>query len=221
MYCKHCGKQIADDAKFCDSCGKSVSESQAGITLEEPKKKKKKRHPILGTIILIFTIFIVIGILGGGDEEPKKVEVAEPAATVAAAESTEAQPFTVGDTLEMDGILVTLNDVVEHNGTQYMKPTDGNVFVTCEFTIENQTDSEIAVSSMLCFKAYFDDYATNINISAMVADQSKNQLDGAVAAGKKINGVVGYEAPDDWSEIEIHFTPAGFGSKSFIFVYSK
>lgn len=27
MYCKHCGKEIADDSKFCQHCGKSQDSS--------------------------------------------------------------------------------------------------------------------------------------------------------------------------------------------------
>lgn len=223
MYCKHCGKEISETAKFCDGCGKPTAEEAvkpAVVEIEEPKKKKKKRHPILGTILLIFSIFIIIGAFGGGSDEPKKVE-ASTTATSALAETTAPAEFTVGDTLEMNGVLVTLNDVSENSGSQFLKPTDGNVFVVCEFTIENNTDSEMAVSSLLCFECYFDDYAANISLGAMTSNQSKQQLDGSVAPGKKINGVVGYEAPEDWTEMEIRFTPNVYGSKSFVFNYSK
>lgn len=34
MYCKHCGKQIAENAKFCDGCGKPVA--------DEPKPVEQK-----------------------------------------------------------------------------------------------------------------------------------------------------------------------------------
>lgn len=222
MYCKHCGKQITDDAKFCDGCGKPVAEEASANLAKDNsrKKKKKKRHPILGTILLIFSIFIIIGALSGGSDEPQKVENNNPV-TAAPVETTAAPVYTIGDTLEMNKVLVTLNDVHETNGTQFMKPTDGNVFVICEFTIENNTDSEMAVSSMMSFEAYFDDYAANLSIGAMTADQSKQQLDGSVAPGKKINGVVGYEVPKDWAEMEIRFSPTAFSSKSFIFNYSK
>ena len=27
MYCKHCGKQIADNSKFCSHCGKPLDEN--------------------------------------------------------------------------------------------------------------------------------------------------------------------------------------------------
>ena len=219
MFCKHCGKEISDDAKFCANCGKTVNEA---LSAETPKKKKKKKRPILGTIVLIFGVICIIGAIGG-NSEPKKVEPAT--SSVSAAVQTEANTvpaaFTVGDTLEMNNILVTLNDISESTGSQFMKPTDGNVFVICEFTIENQGSSDLAVSSLMSFKAYFDDYAANVSIGAMTIDQSKGQLDGTVAAGKKIRGVVGYEAPKDWSEMEVHFVPSITSSKSFVFNYSK
>ena len=222
MYCKHCGKQIADDARFCDSCGKSVAdEVSARIAVGDApkKKKKKKRHPILGTIILVFGIFMIIGAFGGGSDEPSKV--ANSNSVVTPVETTAPPVFTIGDTLEMDEVLVTLNSVNELKGSQFTQPADGNIFVVCEFTIENNTDSEIAVSSMMSFEAYFDDYAANLSLLAMTVNQSKPQLDGTVAPGKKFNGVVGYEVAKDWSEMEIRFSPNAFSSKAFVFNYSK
>ena len=32
MYCKHCGKEIADDSIFCQHCGKQISERKENIT---------------------------------------------------------------------------------------------------------------------------------------------------------------------------------------------
>lgn len=223
MFCKYCGKEIPDTAKYCDGCGCPTEDKPRTSRVSESKKapkKKKKRHPILGTIILIFGIFIFIGALVGESDEPKKVD--NNSASVAEVATTTTPPiFTVGDTLEMGNVLVTLVDVSESAGTQLMAPTAGNVFVTCEFTIENNTNSEMAVSSMMSFECYFDNYAANLSIGGMVSDQSKQQLDGSVAPGKKINGVVCYEAPEDWAEMEIHFKSNIYSSKPFIFNYSK
>lgn len=217
MYCKHCGKEIPDDSLFCAGCGKSISDSAVPVEIETGKKK----HPILVTIVLIFGIIFTVGALAGNDE-PQKIESSAPAATQAVlAETTEAPVFTVGDTLEMGDVLVTLVDVSESKGSQFLTPTDGNVFVTCEFIIENNSGSEMAVSSMMSFECYFDDYAANISLGAMVADQSKQQLDGSVAPGKKISGVVGYEAPADWADMEIHFKSSVYANKPFVFNYSK
>ena len=46
MYCKHCGKEIADDSKFCQHCGGKQEDSFASPTnnevkSEEPKKQEK------------------------------------------------------------------------------------------------------------------------------------------------------------------------------------
>lgn len=101
-----------------------------------------------------------------------------------------------------------------------MNPEDGNVFVLCEFEIENKSSKDISVSSVMCFDAYVDDYSTSMSISAQMASD-KNQLDGTVASGKKMNGIIGYEVPEDWKEIEVHFTPDFWSNKEFIFVASK
>ena len=219
MYCKHCGKEILEDARFCPSCGKSISDSVFPAVADTGKKKKKKKHPILGTFLLIIGIFIVIGALGSSDD-PQKVSSAEPPIANVTKE-TEPPVYTVGDTLEMGNILVTLNGVSESTGSQFLTPSDGNVFVVCEFTIENNSNTEMAISSLMSFECYFDDFAANISLGAMTGDQNKPQLDGTVAPGKKINGVIGYEAPADWTEIEVHFKTSVYSAKPFIFKYSK
>lgn len=101
-----------------------------------------------------------------------------------------------------------------------MTPTDGNVFIVCEFEIENNSDTDIAVSSIMSFEAYVDDYSTSMNLSAMLSTNQK-QLDGSVAAGKKMNGVIGYEVPSGWSTIEVKFTPDFWSGKDIAFTYSK
>jgi len=127
--------------------------------------------------------------------------------------------FGIGESVNSDDIVVTLVDVSENEGTQFMKPSDGNVFLLCEFEIENNSKKDITVSSLVSFEAYVDDYSTIINISAL-SNTDKKQLDGSVASGKKMNGVIGYEVPADWSELEINFTP-DFWSKSIQFVVKK
>lgn len=56
MYCKNCGKQLEENAKFCTNCGKPVSEeSKAEPNPEKPKKKKKafyKRWWFWGIVLL-------------------------------------------------------------------------------------------------------------------------------------------------------------------------
>ena len=74
---------------------------------------------------------------------------------------------------------------------------------------------------MASFEAYADDYALNYSLNALLENESANQLDGTIAAGKKMNGVIGYEVPADWKDIEIHFTDNVWSSNKFKFEITR
>lgn len=214
--CKTCGAEIAKTAKTCPHCG-------------------AKQHTValsICAVLVVLMIFSCIGIIAtsGGGEKPSQVgSIGDtPSSNSQGTSQSSGQSsvtdvpdvFQVGDIVALNDVNVTLLGVTESTGQQFLAPTDGNVFVLFEFDIDNQSDSEIAISSMLSFEAYFDDYAASISISAMSAS-GQNQLDGSVAAGKKMTGVVGYEAPADWSEAEIRFTPNFWNGQEIVFEYAK
>lgn len=120
--------------------------------------------------------------------------------------SANAKTFKVGDSVELKGVVVTFLGVTENTGSTYNKPEDGNVFVLCEFEIVNNSKEELAVSSIMSFKAYCDDYACDLSFGALMEKGNKDQLDGSVAAGKKMKGVVGYEVPANWKELEVQYS---------------
>lgn len=146
--------------------------------------------------------------------------------TVPAGDSTETETpvvseekiFKLGDSVELDGVVVSFLDVIESSGEQFFAPEDGNVFVLCEFEITNNSDEEISVSSMLSFEAYCDDYACDYSLNALMAKGDRDQLDGSVAVGKKMKGVVGYEVPADWTELEVQYTLDVWDNDKIVFV---
>lgn len=218
MFCRNCGKEIDDKAVICPGCGVPTSETG--------KKKKKKKHPILGAIIVIFGILLIAVAVSGGGEDAEK---AEPTKSSTASTTVETEPpkteppkteYSVGDKVELNDIVVTLVNVTESNGSTYNKPADGNVFILLEFTIENNSKKDISVSSIMSFESYVDDYTANMSFSAQL-ETDKNQLDGTVAAGKKMNGVIGYEVGKDFKEFEIRFTPDFWAGKDIVFTYKK
>lgn len=201
--CKTCGEEIAKSARVCPKCG-----------------AKQKRHTILGIILIIVGIFAIIGALSGNDNPTKVGETEKPQSSTTGADSEAQTEFYVGEKVDLNNVVATLVNVSESSGSQFNKPADGNVFLLCEFEIENNSTSDIVVSSMLSFEAYVDGYSKNMSLSAVI-ESDKPQLDGTVAATKKINGVVGYEIPSDWSEIEIHYTPNFWGGKDITFIATK
>jgi hypothetical protein len=55
-----------------------------------------------------------------------------------------------------------------------------------------------------------DDTSINQSLSAQIAKEGTSTVDGTIAAGKKLKGVLGYEVPKDWNQIEVHFEPDMF-----------
>lgn len=194
--CKVCGAEIAKSAKTCPYCG----------------AKNKGKHPILSAVLIVLGIFLIIGALNPSSEPTKVGEVDTTA------KQDVQTTFGVGEKVSLDDVVVTLLDVTESSGSTYNKPAVGNVFVLCEFEIENNSSGDIGVSSIMSFDCYCDDYATSSSLSATLERGNKAQLDGSVASGKKMNGVIGYEVPKDWKELEVRFTPSFWSRKDITFV---
>lgn len=201
IFCKSCGKEIAKSAKACPHCG--------------AKQKPGCLRSVLAAFLLLFGITMILGALAGGDDSPAKVP-SESQPVAQSSQPTEELVFTVGDTAEMRDVYITLIDVYEFSG-DFIEPEDGNVFVAFELLIENKSDDTMTVSSLMCFDAYFDDFAANFNLGAQT-ESDKNQLDGEIAPGKKMTGAICYEVPEGWTTAEINID---LGIPEFTFTYSK
>ena len=75
MFCKKCGKEIADDSKFCNFCG-SEQQSATAIYENNPSTEDEKTNKTLWAIFggcLIFVFIIVLIIVGAtnGDSSTK------------------------------------------------------------------------------------------------------------------------------------------------------
>ena len=146
---KSAEQKLQKGAKSCPSCG----------------AKLKKGWPILIAILAFFVLAAIIG-SSGDDDGPKKVEASTPAQSAEITPNQEAEPpshkagaaptqnvFYVGETAELKGVRVTLASVTESMGSAYNTPTEGNIFVLCEFEIANNSDREINISSIMSFEA--------------------------------------------------------------------
>lgn len=200
--CRSCGAEIAKSAVTCPHCG----------------ARNKRKHVLLWVVLGVLAL-IIIGAAGSGGSEPAPAAASSTSAAAPKSESKAPvkKAFGVGESAELKDIVVTLVSVEESSGSQFNQPTDGNVFVICEFEIENNSSSEINVSSLLSFAAYCDDYSLNFSLTALLEKGNRNQLDGQIAAGKKMNGIIGYEVPIGWNELEIRFTPSFWSGNEIIF----
>lgn len=185
----------------CKVCGQMIAKSAKACP--SCGAKIKKTHPILGIIGILLLLNGWLNIFGGSTPDNIKTS------------------YVLGEMAEMNNICVTMVDVREDKGSTYNKPTSGNIYVLCEFEIANNSDKEIAVSSMMSFEAYCDDYTCTYSLNALMESGNKSQLDGVVAPGKKFNGVIGYEVPKEWQKLEVVFTPDFWSGKEMTFIATK
>lgn len=191
-------------------------------------KGEKKKGGKLKVILIVVIVLIVLAAIGSGsnDKEPTKVDsnatVSESAenTTAASSEATEeATTFTVGDTADFDGVKIKLSAAILSAGGNYVKPDDGKYFLGLIFDIDNESDTDINVSSLASFEAYVDDYSVNLDLTGNTAPEfdGLDSLDGSVAAGKKMNGVICYQVPQDFQNFEVTVTADFWSDKKVTF----
>lgn len=191
----------------------------------------KKKGGCLKTVLIVIGVIIILGIIGsvigGKDDGPKKVNSDTSTDTTQDASKNESEPeqtvFNVGDTVSLNDVEITLVNITESAGGEYTTPDEGNEFLILEFEIANNSSKDISISSVMNFEAYCDDYSLTQDLVGLQAPEAsgKNQLDGSVAAGKKMNGVIAYQVPTTFSKFEVSVAPDFWSSKDIQFVYSK
>lgn len=210
--CKYCKTEIPANAKVCPQC-----------------RKKQGGGKIKWVIIGVVAVCIIGAAVGGNSD--KKVKDVTPtkgkAQSTESAKSTESQTektqFAVGEVAEYEGVQVSVLNYEESTGNDWGSPAEGKVFVFANIEITNNTDKEISVSSMMSFDSYCDDYKLDFSSSALMASSTdkRQQMDGSIVAGKKLNGWIGLEVPTDWKTIEINYKDNVWLSSNFKFVIDK
>lgn len=137
--------------------------------------------------------------IASGSDEPKK----ETSSGGNAAETTQAseETFALNETAVFSTLKITANEIKTSKGNDYNKPESGNIFVGVKFTIENISNEDQTISSILLFDCYADDVKTDLSImGSLVFDNGT--LDGTLSSGKKMVGYYAIEVPSDTSKID-------------------
>lgn len=225
--CPNCKNNCDDQAAQCPKC-KVIFDPNDPTRFSVPVKKKKGCLLVILIIVVLAIVIAIIGSLGKKDEpvlgDKNTTSQQQDASTAPSKDETkndEKTSFAIGEPALLNDVQTTLVAVSESTGSEYNKPTEGNVFLLCEFTIENNSDSELNISSLMCFNGYIDAFAVSLSIPALIENTEKPQLDGTIAAGKKMNGMVGFEVTKDWKVAEIIFKPDVFSGKEITFKTTK
>lgn len=177
---------------------------------------------VLG-LYVFFGSLIGVGIrkiVGEKKESPKVVEAIQT--EVEQPTKDKVTRFTIGDTiinrdykLTVEGASIIVSD------NKYAQPNEDCEFVEVDVTLENTSNDTLNVNP-LKFTSYADGFSVdNYNSDAYVAT-SKNTLRADLDIGKKVKGVLCYEVPKDWSELEVFVNLSNyFGKEDAILTISK
>lgn len=136
MFCRHCGKEIADDSHFCPICGAEVT----GASSNQPEKKseslKVRKSIMMAGGLIVIALGISAYFLSGQMKTGSSSEATEAEATVSSdigMQSTEEAPEQE-ETIQEEDI-----------AGEYILP-ESNVRIYTKEELENLSDEELRLA---------------------------------------------------------------------------
>ncbi len=174
---------------------------------------------IVALILIVTVLFSLVGCLEENHYPEKEVKGTEEISQQTEKQKEE-KTFALNETAVFETMKITAEEMKETVGEGFLTAEEGNTFVGIKFTIENISDEDITVSSLLLFDAYVDDVKANLSFSASAAF-ADGTLDGTIASGRKLVGWYAMEVSADWKSIELDVKSDWLSDMTARFVFEK
>lgn len=237
MNCPICGNPLRPSKKdpaygLCDNCRKrfKVKKETAPApttakSLDKKPKKKKRKNKLARFFLFFFLLVVIAGLVYFffGKKEDSN-ESSDSSIQTEATDSVEQTPPSTSLYEEtFQDITISLTNTSESNGSDLSSPSDGNIFYICEFQIVNNSAKDITINSLSDLEAYCGDYSVSEDISGLLLPETegKNSLDGTIAAGQTFTGVVTYQIPDDYDQMQFRLSPDFWNTDTATFTVPK
>ncbi len=176
----------------------------------------KKLLVMLLALVICFSLSACVA-----DSAPSKEIASGESNSSDTTETTEKDDtFKINETAVFENLKFTATELKESTGGDFFKPEAGNIYVGIKFTVENISDEEQSISSLLLFDGYVDDTKRDYSFVA-TSLFGEDTLDGDIAPGKKLEGWYGMEIPADWAKIEINVKTDLLSDTLATFVFEK
>jgi hypothetical protein len=162
-------------------------------------------------LIMLFCIAILLA--GCVEVETITPEKVENTSGVSTEPQQKIEVFKIGDSVKAENLIFTVNSTRTDQGSEFIKPDDGNIYYIVDVTIENVGDESEAVSSLMMFKL-FDSEGYNYSIT--IGPETKGSVDGEISAGRKLRGELAFEVPEDAKGLELVIEPSLLSSGQII-----
>ncbi len=169
-------------------------------------------------LALVLCVVLCLSFVGCAQSGPTK-EIADDNSATENTERAETV-FGLNETAVFDTLKVTALEMKETNGEEFFEPEAGNKFVGVKFEVENISEEEQTISTLLLFEGYVDDVKCEYSFNAACAF-SDGTLDGDIAPGKKLVGWYALEVPTGWQEIELDVQSNWLSDSEAKFIFEK
>ena len=132
--------------------------------------------------------------------------------------SKSQETFSINETAVFKDIKVTATEIKISKGESFFTPNSGNVFIGINFTIENTSNSDKTISSIMLFDAYADEIKLSYSMNAAMAF-SDGTLDGSLSPGRKMVGWYAVEVPNETKVLELEVVSSWLSSQKAVFVF--
>ena len=238
VYCTQCGSIVDAGDSFCGTCGFRVSPSarDAGPTQEIPAQayappqasggSNNRALPLILGLAAVLIVLVGIGaivgfaLVGGNETSPPQASANEPAPTknpeptrqeeTEPSEPTAEQELGIGDSVEVEGIEATLNEVRILPASDFDQPIQNpdNQFLATDLTFENVSENPVNVSSLLKFVLKNEE---GYSASQTIHTQQKELAEGEISPGQKASGEIVYEVPPESRGLQLDYKPFASG----------
>ena len=99
------------------------------------------------------------------------------------------ETISVGDTMNFDGLEITLNEAFTSSGNEFEEPENDH-FVLLDMTIENTTEEEAHVSTLMQMSLQDDESYTH---DVAIFTDAEGSLDGELGPGRDMRGQVAFD----------------------------
>lgn len=175
---------------------------------------------IVALVLMLTILFSLVGCFEENYPEKEVMNTQEIEEKKEVEEQNEEKTFSLNETAVFEKMKITAEEVKETVGEGFLTAEEGKTFVGIKFSIENISNEDITVSSLLLFDAYVDDVKANLSFTATTAF-SEGLLDGTIAGGKKLVGWYPLEVPADWKSIELDVKSDWLSNMKARFVFDK
>ncbi len=227
-FCGVCGARVSPSARETAPTQEIPASAYAppGISGNSNNRALPLILGLAAVLLVLIGIGAIVGfaLVSGNDTKTPRASANEPAPaknpeptepgenknTGASQPPTEQEELGVGDSVEVEGVEATLNEVRILPTSDFDQPIQNpdNRFLAADLTFENVSERAVSISSLLELVLKNED---GYSASQTFHSQQRELAEGEISPGQKASGEIVYEVPPESRGLQLDYRPFARG----------